>query len=266
MQAIAIGPLIFAGGGIAAIIGIGVFLVVTSILGKRVDPRLGRWANVALIAGLIAARLGHVVEHASSFAVEPWRVVAIWQGGFSYWWGLTAAVLVSAFWTRSLRFGLWVVFASGASLAAWNIVYQLTSADLQTPLPTATFERLDGRRTVLGQTDGKPIVINLWASWCPPCRREMPLLAKVAARRHDVAFLLVNQGEDGAKISTYLASSGLSLSDVLLDPLGETARHYRTPGLPSTLFVGSDGKLRSVQIGEISPEALDENITRLLGR
>jgi thiol-disulfide isomerase/thioredoxin len=208
MQAIAIGPLIFAGGGIAAIIGIGVFLVVTSILGKRVDPHLGRWANAVL----------------------------------------------------------WVVFASGASLAAWNIVYQLTSADLQTPLPTATFEHLDGRRTVLGQTDGKPIVINLWASWCPPCRREMPLLAKVAARRHDVAFLFVNQGEDGAKISTYLASSGLSLSDVLLDPLGETARHYRTPGLPSTLFVGSDGKLRSVQIGEISPEALDENITRRLGR
>jgi thiol-disulfide isomerase/thioredoxin len=208
MQAIAIGPLIFAGGGIAAIIGIGVFLVVTSILGKRVDPHLGRWANAVL----------------------------------------------------------WVVFASGASLAAWNIVYQLTSADLQTPLPTATFEHLDGRRTVLGQTDGKPIVINLWASWCPPCRREMPLLAKVAARRHDVAFLFVNQGEDGAKISTYLASSGLSLSDVLLDPLGEMARHYRTPGLPSTLFVGSDGKLRSVQIGEISPEALDENITRRLGR
>jgi thiol-disulfide isomerase/thioredoxin len=120
----------------------------------------------------------------------------------------------------------------------------LTSGDLQTPLPTTTFERLDGRRAVLGQTDGKPIVINLWASWCPPCRREMPLLAKVAARRDDVAFLFVNQGEDKAKINSYLASSGLSLSDVLLDPLGEAARHYQTPGLPSTLFVGTDGKLR----------------------
>jgi thiol-disulfide isomerase/thioredoxin len=142
----------------------------------------------------------------------------------------------------------------------------LTSGDLQTPLPTTTFERLDGRRAVLGQTDGKPIVINLWASWCPPCRREMPLLAKVAARRDDVAFLFVNQGEDKAKINSYLASSGLSLSDVLLDPLGEAARHYQTPGLPSTLFVGTDGKLQSIQIGEISPEALDENISRLLGR
>jgi thiol-disulfide isomerase/thioredoxin len=266
MQTIAIGPLIFAGDRIAAIIAIGVFFVVTSILGKRVDPRLGRWANAVLIAGLIAARLGHVLEHGSSFAAEPWRVIAIWQGGFSYWWGLTAAVLVSAFWTRSLRFGLWVAFASGASLAAWNIVYQLTSADLQTPLPTTKFERLDGRRAAVGQTGGKPIVINLWASWSPPCRREMPLLAKVAARRVDVAFLFVNQGEDKAKINSYLASSGLSLSDVLLDPLGEAARHYQTLGLPSTLFVGTDGKLQSIQIGEISPEALDEYISRLLGR
>src|ERR1700737_5378927 len=133
MAGIPLGPLIFAGGGIAAIIGIGVFLVVTSILGKRVDPRLGRWANVALIAGLIAARLGHVVEHGSSFAAEPWRVIAIWQGGFSYWWGLTAAVLLSAFWTRSLRFGLWVVFASGAPLAAWNMVTPSTRAHWQPP-------------------------------------------------------------------------------------------------------------------------------------
>ena len=86
MQAVSLGPFVFAGDRLAAISGIVAFMVATSILSSRLDPRLTRWSTWTLIAGLIAARLGHVIENASSFAAEPWRILAVWQGGFSWPW------------------------------------------------------------------------------------------------------------------------------------------------------------------------------------
>jgi prolipoprotein diacylglyceryltransferase len=86
MQAVSIGPLVFSGDRLAAIVGIGAFTAVTLILSSRLDPRIGRWSTWALIAGLITARLGHVIENAASFAAEPWRILAVWQGGFSWPW------------------------------------------------------------------------------------------------------------------------------------------------------------------------------------
>jgi hypothetical protein len=105
-------------------------------------------------------------------------------------------------------------------------------------------------------------------------------MADMAAARRDVTFLFVNQGERRPVIESYLSGQKLMLPNVFLDQSQEVARHYATPGLPMTLFIGSDGKLRSLNrkthraynrvregnahVGEISREALAAAVTRLV--
>lgn len=264
MQAVSIGPLVFAGDRFAAIIGIGAFMVATSVLSSRLDSRIGRWSTWALVAGLISARLGHVIENAASFAAEPERILAVWQGGFSWQWGAAGIALASAALVRTRRAAIGAVVSLGVALFAWNVIWQLTNATPSTPMPDVALERLEGGSTALTSFRGKPVVVNLWASWCPPCRREMPMMAEAAATQDDVTFLFVNQGERRTTIEGYLNSEKLTLSNVLLDARMDVPRHYATPGLPVTLFIGADGKLRSIHVGEISREALTSAVARLL--
>jgi thiol-disulfide isomerase/thioredoxin len=264
MQAVSIGPLVFAGDRLAAIIGIGTFMLVSPVLSSRLDPRIDRWSTWTLVVGLIAARLGHVIGNAASFAAEPWRILAVWQGGFSWQWGAGAIAIVSVALVRTRRAAIGMAVSLATALFAWNLVWQLTNATPSTPLPAVVLENIKGGDTPLTSFGGKPIVLNLWASWCPPCRREMPMLAEMAASQKDVTFLFVNQGESRAAVEAFLRNQKLNLPTLLLDPHVSVAQHYATPGLPVTLFVGADGKLRSVHVGETSREALTTAISRLL--
>ncbi|MBM1171532.1 TlpA disulfide reductase family protein [Microvirga arabica] len=264
MQAVSIGPFIFAGDRLAAIVGIGVFMAVTSVLSSRLDPYIGRWSTWSLIAGLITARLGHVIENASSFATEPWRILAVWQGGFSWPWAAGSIIAMSVALARTRRAAIGAVVSLAIALFAWNVVWQLTNATPATPMPDVALENIRGGSTSLTAFTGKPVVLNLWASWCPPCRREMPMMAEMAAAGDDITFLFVNQGERRTTIEGYLNNEKLTLSNVLLDTRMDVPRHYATPGLPVTLFIGADGKLRSIHVGEISREALTGTLNRLL--
>jgi len=265
MNAIAIGPLVFASDRLAAILGIFAFILLTSILTRRVDRSFVPWSNWALIGGLVAARLGHVALHGRSFGEEPWRIIAFWQGGFEPVAGLVGVLIASLVYIRSLRTGLAGAAAVGLGIVVWAGVGQLTKATLGQPAPAIALQQLDGPSVAFGDFAGKPMVINLWASWCPPCRREMPLLAEVAASRNDVAFLFVNQGEGAEAIRSYLASQRLSLRHILLDQSMQIQRHYNTVGLPSTLFLRADGTLATMHMGEISRETLDANIGKIAG-
>jgi len=264
MNAVAVGPLMLAGDRLAAIIGIAAFMIVSAILSGRIDSRIGQWSNQSLIAGFIAARAGHVIGHLDNFLAEPWRILAVWQGGFSLLWGLVAVLAVTAVHVRTVRMGLATGAAVAASLFVWTVVDQLATASAGTPAPTQVMEQLDGPPMALTDTSGEPAVVNIWATWCPPCRREMPLLAEVAASRKDVSFLFVNQGEGRETIKSYLASGRLALDHVLLDQTMSLPRHYGTPGIPVTLFIRADGTLMTAHMGEISREALTETIIRLV--
>lgn len=264
MQAVSIGPLVFAGDRLAAIVGIGAFMAVTSVLSSRLDPRIRRWSTWALMAALLTARLGHVIENAASFIPQPWRILAVWQGGFSWPWAAGSVIAVSLALARTRRAAIGAVVSLAVALFVWNIVWQLTNATPSTPMPEVALQNIQGGSTALTAFSGKPVVMNLWASWCPPCRREMPMMAEMAASRGDVTFLFVNQGERRTTIESYLDKEKLTLSNVLLDARMDVPRHYATPGLPVTLFIGADGKLRSVHVGEISQEALAGAISRLI--
>lgn len=263
MNAVSIGPFVFASEQFAALLGIFAFTIVTSILARRVDPIVGRWSTWALIGGFVAARLGHVALHWQTFVGEPLRIFAFWQGGFQPVAGLVGVLIVSVFFIRSLKAGLAATAALGLSLVIWIGVAELTKATLGQPAPTVALQQMNGPPIAVSDVAGKPVVINLWASWCPPCRREMPLLAEVAAGRDDVVFLFINQGEGVDTIRSYLASEGLKLDRVLLDQSMQVPRHYGSMGLPITLFLRADGTLASLHMGEISREAVNTNIDKL---
>lgn len=264
MGAVSIGPLVLAADRFAAVSGILVFLVITGILAARVDRRFGTWSSAALALGLVSARLGHVVENAASFAQEPLRVFAVWQGGFSWIWAILPVALITVAMLPGPKARLWSALSVGVGILTWLALVEMVGGTSAVVLPRDTYRDLSGAPINLSAAaPGRPLVVNLWASWCPPCRREMPLLAEVAAQEKGVAFYFANQGESEQVIAAYLQEEEIALANVIVDPSFAISKHYGAMGLPATLFIGSDGQLRDMHFGEISREALASNVARL---
>ena len=123
-------------------------------------------------------------------------------------------------------------------------------------LPQITLEQLDGTHITLSKLKGQPAVINLWASWCAPCRRELPLLMSSAAKNPNVMFIFASQKESREKVSTYLDDKGLKLEHVLLDKKGQLADLFQSRALPTTLFFNSSGELSDAYLGELTQVSL----------
>jgi thiol-disulfide isomerase/thioredoxin len=263
MNGIALGPLVLAADRSAVVLGVMVFIAVTAVLAHRVDQKFESWSWWVLAGGIAAARMGHVALYWNGFAEEPWRMIALWDGGFFWPAGATAILLTIPLILKTIRQRAWSLVPLAAALVVWNTVWQLTGGTQAIPLPQQPLPALTGETYALSANAGRPKVINLWATWCPPCRREMPMMAKIAASSEAVDFYFVNQGEGQSAITRYLTNEGLELEAVLLDQFGSVARHYGALGLPATLFIGADGVLKNAHLGEISREILQANMTRL---
>ena len=136
----------------------------------------------------------------------------------------------------------------------------MTIADLG----DASLSTLAGRPVSLGElAAGRPMVVNLWATWCPPCRREMPLLAAAQRREQGVVFVFADQGEGVAEIQAYLEAEQLAPGNVVRDPRRALGQHAGTSALPVTLFFAADGRLTHSRIGEISDAALSTQLDKL---
>ncbi|MEO7056552.1 MAG: TlpA disulfide reductase family protein, partial [Caldimonas sp.] len=135
------------------------------------------------------------------------------------------------------------------------------SADTQQKLPSLAFTTLEGPSRQLDAFVGKPTVVNLWATWCPPCVREMPMLQQAQAQRPDVNFVFLNQGESRAQVSAWLKLHGLPLDNVLLDDKRAASAAFQQKGYPTTMFFQADGSLVSVRLGELSAATLSDKLS-----
>ncbi len=215
--------------------------------------------------GFVAARLAYIVQWRDEYAQAPLSIIAISDGGYVWWAGLLAAILFVWWKTRktgSLR--LPVLGGLVAGMLIWFAANHILNEMLRstTPLPDLQLANLDQQAVSLDSYNGKPIVLNLWASWCPPCRREMPAFEQAQAQFPDMAFVMVNQGESMEKIQTFLEAEKLSLQHVLLDPSSSAMREVRARGLPTTLFFDGQGQLRDVHMGEITMAGLKSKISQ----
>ncbi|MDE2274998.1 MAG: TlpA family protein disulfide reductase [Burkholderiales bacterium] len=131
------------------------------------------------------------------------------------------------------------------------------------PLPALTLTALDGRAITLSTLTGRPTVLNLWATWCPPCRREMPLLQQAQAARPDVRFVFVDQGETREQVARFLAGQSLPLRNVLLDSRLAVGAAFGQRALPTTLFFDATGRVVSTRVGALSEATLAQRLDAL---
>ncbi len=108
---------------------------------------------------------------------------------------------------------------------------------------------------------GKPIVLNLWASWCSPCKEEMPYFEQAYKDNSDIKFLMVNMttGDTKSEAKAFIKDSGYTFP-VLYDVYGEAAVAYEAQSLPMTFFIDKNGELVTYAVGALNQEQLQEGI------
>ncbi|URD61117.1 TlpA family protein disulfide reductase [Sphingomonas sp. KRR8] len=261
-QTFQLGPLILSSDRVLALVLFAFFLAITSVVAKRVDVRAERAGWWALVIGVATARAGYVLMNWDAFAADPLSIMLIWQGGFSLAAGLAGALAAITVTMRRLRSAI-ILASSIAVLGAafLGVSAALHPAPISFPASIALRTR-SGEPVVLSELRGRPFVINLWASWCLPCRREMPMLAAKASHS-PVAILLVNSGEPRDVAAGFLERSRLPSQSVLLDPGAALAAAIGVSGYPATLFVNSAGKIETMHFGEISRAMLEAELRDL---
>lgn len=248
----------------AILLGVAVGNKIAAARGVKAEPTF--WLVVA--GAVLAARAAFVARYWSLYAQEPWRLPDLRDGGMDPLAGVVAVIALGGWlaWRRLAQRKA-VASAVGAGLLIWAAGTGLVRmATERQPLPEVTLVDLDGRAVPLATFAGKPMVVNLWASWCPPCRREMPALGNAQQESADLTFVFVNQGEDAASVQAYLKAEDLSLHNVVRDPQGVLAKVAGAPGLPTTLFFDASGRLVDQRMGEVSRATLAAHLAALRGK
>jgi peroxiredoxin len=132
--------------------------------------------------------------------------------------------------------------------------------------PDFTLETLEGETVSLAELRGQAILVNFWATWCPPCRAEMPAIQQVYDKYRDRGFtvLAVDLQESPAAVSAFAQELGLTFP-ILIDPDGGVFMRYRVTSLPTTFFLDRAGIIQEVTIGGPMTEAfIESQVTGLL--
>lgn len=245
----------------------------------------------AVAAGLFVARVAHVLSHWSSYAASPMDMLDIRDSGFMPLAGVLAGLAILAWRVkRTVLHSARVVLATaGAGLLLWLLA--VGSVQWLKPAPGQRLQELavslepvvPSQPTLLNSppaapsgtsalggaqqasqtlhaiaqaAGGKPVVLNLWATWCGPCRAEMPLLARAQVEHPEVLFILVNQGEGEAAIQAYLQRERLQFDQLWRDPSSALGLAVGSSGLPTTVYFDAQGQRVGAHVGVLTEGAL----------
>lgn len=133
------------------------------------------------------------------------------------------------------------------------------------PGPDFTLDGLDGRPISLSGLRGRPVLINFWASWCPPCRGEMPDLEELQREYANAGLVVVavNLQEEPAAARRYAETLGLTFP-IALDRSARVAARYNVSALPTSYFVAPDGVIRDLNVGALTGRALRGKVAKIL--
>ncbi|MEA2785248.1 MAG: hypothetical protein QOF71_1352 [Candidatus Eremiobacteraeota bacterium] len=148
------------------------------------------------------------------------------------------------------------VLAAGLCAAAPQAA-QLPGPVVGRPAPAFTLTTIDGKTVRLADYRGKTLVVNVWGSWCPPCRLETPdLVAEAkAGAKNGVAFLGVDTTETASVVRAFVAAKGIPYPQAVTTSTSEFAKAYDIRNYPTTLVIGPDGVLRARHADNIIPRA-----------
>ena len=162
------------------------------------------------------------------------------------------------FFLLLLALGLVWIFASRVS-ADMLVAGALPQPYEGFPAPDIELATADGNMVKLSDLRGQPIILNFWASWCPPCRAEMPAIQAVYQAYHNdgLIILAVNASNQDDLTDANAFVTGLQLSfPIYFDKTGNAQDAYKVSALPTTFFIDRDGIIQSVVIGGPIAEAL----------
>ena len=145
-----------------------------------------------------------------------------------------------------------IVFgAGGVALAGDEFSrLKLSRAGAGTPLPPFELTTIDGETIAFSQLRGKVVVLNFWATWCGPCKDEMPALDRLSRRfdPRDVAILTITTEHERTSIQQFMKQLGSTLP-VLLDEQRDVSLAFMVRGLPTTVFIAENGAIVGRAVG-----------------
>ena len=178
---------------------------------------------------------------------------------------LTAEKPAARVWSTGGRFLIVLALLGFIGLLGWGL-YQVQKKPLEAGLaPDFTLKSFDGRTYTLSQLKGKVVIINFWASWCPPCREEASYLEHTWRKYKDqgVIFIGVDYADAEKPALAYIAEFDITYFNG--PDLGtRISQQYNIKGVPETYYVAKDGTLRGNHIGPLKEPELDNKIDELL--
>jgi len=263
MSGLTLGPFSFSAGLLATFASILAVLFVGNRLARSRATGVEKSLWMIVAVALLAARVVYVFIYAKLYAAKPLGALDFRDGGFHLTAGLCAGLATAALlaW-RQRGQSLPLLAGAGAGAGVFGLVALATLA-MPAPtvhLPQMSLARLEGGVLPLTSLAGKPVVINLWASWCGPCRREMPVMRQAQLAYPGVTFIFVNQGETPGEIRAYLHGQSIALDNIVLDARPGLAHVLGSKALPATFFFDGKGVLTDRRVGELSAATLADRL------
>lgn len=277
-EAIPVGPFLIPTLRASVVLSLLLAIWAAGQIGKHagLDQRWSRGvAETSAWLGLLGARLGYVMVNWSAFKAAPWTALYVWQPGYLPATGLLvgAGYVLWRTWQRQSRERLHYLWTLGAGFAVGAVLVGAVIGAMQIrtapgvlrtgdSAPEFTLLNLRGERVSFSSLNGRGVVLNFWASWCGPCRREMPLLDSVHKKYspRGVTIVGINLDEPLATVKAFIESIGVSYP-IWVDPPanesgvdGTRALYIRFGGigLPTTFFIDANGIIQQRQIGELN--------------
>jgi cytochrome c biogenesis protein CcmG/thiol:disulfide interchange protein DsbE len=170
-----------------------------------------------------------------------------------------------------LALALLILVAGGAWVWAGRVpadtlaALRIPAPAVDHPAPDFSAPLLTGESFSLSAAAGTPVVLNFWATWCGPCRAEMPAIQNAATTYGErVQFIAVNQGETPSIIDPFVDEFGLTFPIALDLEQAVGADLYNVMGMPTTFFIDGDGTIQRVWMGEMNAITLEEGIAEIL--
>ena len=285
---------------------LGPFVVPTLRVGVLVALLLGAWfasrfaqrqdldaawvsatAEWSVWLGLAGARLGFVLANWQAYTDAPWTALYVWQPGYLLSTGVFcgAAYTFWRLWRRPLAECTHYLRVIGGGFAVTALLVSglfgamrldLGSSVLREgdTVPNITLQDLEGNRVSLEDLSGRAVVLNFWATWCPPCRREMPILDGVnnSYDARGVTVIGIDVGEPAPVVKRYVESIRVNYpiwvdaasSRAEFDDTRALFNRFGGVGFPTTVFIDAEGEIRAKHVGELSRGLLQSRIEAML--